>query len=290
MSDDLDAAPLPVHPLADLFPMLPDDELAELAEDIKENGLIHPIVLTNDGEQIVDGRNRLAACRLAGVEPQFERLNGQDPAAYITASNINRRHLTKGQQAMLRAMLYPEPKPGERTDLLIDSTGANVPFDKALLSRARLVLKYGRDDLARAVVAGVEPLTEAFAKAKARRDAADSEVSNLAELQREAPDLASLVTEEQLKLPEAWAAYEKRKADAAASEANRRETVLRITESAYRNITAWASDGFADDVIALLDDAKFRRQLIERLRLDGDPKDISTGAAALRRLIGRIST
>jgi hypothetical protein len=28
-----------VHPLADLLPMMPDDELAKLGEDIKANGL-----------------------------------------------------------------------------------------------------------------------------------------------------------------------------------------------------------------------------------------------------------
>lgn len=35
----------PVHPVADLFPMLGADELAELAEDIKQRGLLHPVVL-----------------------------------------------------------------------------------------------------------------------------------------------------------------------------------------------------------------------------------------------------
>ena len=45
-------------------------------------------------------RNRLKACKLAGVEPRFEDLNGQDPAAFIVSANIERRHMTKGQRAM----------------------------------------------------------------------------------------------------------------------------------------------------------------------------------------------
>jgi hypothetical protein len=39
--------PLPslaVHPVAALFPMLADDELADLAIDIKQNGLKFPII------------------------------------------------------------------------------------------------------------------------------------------------------------------------------------------------------------------------------------------------------
>jgi ParB-like chromosome segregation protein Spo0J len=50
----------PAHPVTDLFPTLPDEELKDLAADIAERGLLHPIVL--------DGRNRYAACQLAGVE------------------------------------------------------------------------------------------------------------------------------------------------------------------------------------------------------------------------------
>ena len=38
-----------VHPYADKFPMLPEPELAELAESIRANGLRNPIVLTPDG-------------------------------------------------------------------------------------------------------------------------------------------------------------------------------------------------------------------------------------------------
>ena len=40
---------LAVHPVAALFPMLADDELDELAADIKANGLLQPIVLDAKG-------------------------------------------------------------------------------------------------------------------------------------------------------------------------------------------------------------------------------------------------
>jgi hypothetical protein len=43
--------------------------------------------LREAGEVLIDGRNRLAACELAGVEPVVERLNGEDPAAFIVSAN-----------------------------------------------------------------------------------------------------------------------------------------------------------------------------------------------------------
>ena len=41
---------------AALFPMLPDDELEDLAEDTSRNGLLQPIVLDSDG-LILDRRS-----------------------------------------------------------------------------------------------------------------------------------------------------------------------------------------------------------------------------------------
>jgi hypothetical protein len=91
---------LTIHPTTAILPMLSDDDLADMADDIKANGLLHPIVLDRDGV-LVDGRNRLAACKLAGVEPSFTTLPDDiDPVAYILGVNIERRHLSKGQRAM----------------------------------------------------------------------------------------------------------------------------------------------------------------------------------------------
>lgn len=65
------------HPYADEFPMASAEELDELATSIATVGLIHPIVLTPQG-LVLDGRNRLAACERAGVEPTFETRDGDD--------------------------------------------------------------------------------------------------------------------------------------------------------------------------------------------------------------------
>ena len=59
-------------------------------------------VLDQDG-QVLDGRNRLAACQMAGVQPMFETYDGKNVDSYALSVNITRRHLTKGQAAMIAA-------------------------------------------------------------------------------------------------------------------------------------------------------------------------------------------
>lgn len=109
------------HPAAALFPLLGEAELGELAADIKANGLRVPIV-THVG-QVLDGRNRLRACELAGVEPRFENFAGADPVAFVVSLNIKRRHLDESQRAMVGARLLPmlgeeaRKRQGARTDL-----------------------------------------------------------------------------------------------------------------------------------------------------------------------------
>lgn len=95
-----------VHPAAELFPMLDADELAELAADITAQGLLHPITLMPDGT-LLDGRNRLAACKTAGVEPAFHVYSGTDPVGYVVGVNVRRRHLTDGQLGFLALEVEP---------------------------------------------------------------------------------------------------------------------------------------------------------------------------------------
>lgn len=95
----------PLHPACKIFPALGEAELKELAEDIAVNGLLNPIVLL-DGK-LLDGRNRFAACKLAGVEPRFIEFSGDDPIAWVVSQNLVRRHLTASQRAVVALDLLP---------------------------------------------------------------------------------------------------------------------------------------------------------------------------------------
>jgi hypothetical protein len=76
--------------------------LQGLADDIREHGQREPVVLF-DGA-VLDGRNRLRACELAGVEPVFvtvESYEVGDPIDFVLSLNEKRRHMTDSQLATL---------------------------------------------------------------------------------------------------------------------------------------------------------------------------------------------
>lgn len=87
-----------------VLPMMTDAQLDELAEDIKANGLIDPIAIAEvNGEKVlVDGKNRRAACVIAGVEPAVRYLEkGEGLGAFFLSTNIlHRKHRTKSQLAI----------------------------------------------------------------------------------------------------------------------------------------------------------------------------------------------
>lgn len=74
-------------------------ELSSLAEDIKQNGLQNAITLCEG--KILDGRNRFEACRIAGVEPEYETFVGDDPLKAVISLNLMRRHLDESQRAVI---------------------------------------------------------------------------------------------------------------------------------------------------------------------------------------------
>lgn len=89
------------HAAANLFPLMGEPELAQLASDIKNHGLRVPVEIFEG--QVIDGRNRVAACRLAGVEVDWFEVHPDDPVAYVLSLNLHRRHLNETQRAMVAA-------------------------------------------------------------------------------------------------------------------------------------------------------------------------------------------
>jgi hypothetical protein len=90
------------HEASMIFPMLDDDKLSELADDIKTNGQTNPILIASG--KVIDGRNRWTACKLAGVKPKTEEIpEPDDPVAFVLSLNLHRRHLTPSQASMCAA-------------------------------------------------------------------------------------------------------------------------------------------------------------------------------------------
>lgn len=97
-----------VHEAAEVFPTMEGSEFDALVTDIREHGLMEPIALLQG--KILDGRNRLAACEKAGVEPTYQEinLNGISPIEYVISKNVHRRHLSPAQRASLALLLIPQ--------------------------------------------------------------------------------------------------------------------------------------------------------------------------------------
>ena len=95
-SDTVKAAST-THQLANLIPRFKRDDYEQLKADIAKNGVLVPVVVTEDGV-VLDGRHRLQACKELGREcPQITVQSEADVYAVILGLNIYRRHLSPEQ-------------------------------------------------------------------------------------------------------------------------------------------------------------------------------------------------
>jgi hypothetical protein len=150
---------LKFHELANLFPLLQDEELQKIVDDINANGFRASEPITLLGVKILDGRNRYNAAKLAGyklqpdnVEHFKERYPGQDPLAFVLAKNLHRRHLTIGQRACFAAELYKRMKKrpvGQPKE--ISGIQDNTPIAKESLKKAAQMAGVGVDSVQHAL-------------------------------------------------------------------------------------------------------------------------------------------
>lgn len=184
---------LPVHPLAELFPLIEGEEFAAFAEDIRLNGIVDKIVLL-DGA-ILDGRNRfnvlvhlvesgevlgigwghragepLDAEHLDADNPWFCKFNRDvegDPLTWVLSKNLKRRHLNESQRAMVAAKLKTlqvgrpakafEPAPQHIPPIggiSAQAAAARLNVGTRSVERAATVLKDGAAEVQHAVEQG----------------------------------------------------------------------------------------------------------------------------------------
>jgi DNA-binding Lrp family transcriptional regulator len=140
-----------IHPACNELPAMSEAELRVLGKDIKANGLRVPIVvlepegIVTPGQtqpKLLDGRQRLDAMELVGLQPRFEcrrfkrifvfrlfdaagheytlqrqeAFSVEDPAGFVLSLNAHRRHLDAGQKrAAIAALLKAAPQQSDRT-------------------------------------------------------------------------------------------------------------------------------------------------------------------------------
>jgi ParB-like chromosome segregation protein Spo0J len=154
------------HPLSEIFPPMEGDEFDALVEDIRRNGLRQPLVMYQG--KILDGRNRWRACEKAGVKATTTDYRGNDPLGYVLSLNLNRRHLTPTQRAIVAENIVTTTHGGfrhgedSRTKGSRDPLIAEVSREKAArimdtspgtMKRVRKVLDHGTEPLKAAIKA-----------------------------------------------------------------------------------------------------------------------------------------
>lgn len=177
MSAAIEATEYAVHPVADYFPMMDGPDYEAFKRDINNRGLVKPIEVDREG-RLIDGRNRLRACRELGIEPDVAVVDVADPTSYIISCNLHRRQLNDVQRARIGEKIATRAKGQyERTEQighmadLPDETPEVVPSQEEVakllhvsdrqIRRARVVTEKGVPELNALVDNGGLPLATA---------------------------------------------------------------------------------------------------------------------------------
>jgi len=178
-----------IHPAAEIFPPMSDDEFQRLVADIRDHGQRDPIVVHQSA--VIDGRNRFLACQRLGIEPKAIEWDGAGTIeAFVVSKNLHRRHLNESQRAMIAAKLAtlrngqhpgrPEqaasieaaasaapPATSERTAQAEAAGLLNV--SRASVQRARVVLDKGTKEEIKSVEEGAAAVSSVARAIKEKR-------------------------------------------------------------------------------------------------------------------------
>jgi hypothetical protein len=173
---DLDFEKLEPHPYAEWFPLMNAEELQSLAANIAKRDQLFDIVLYEG--KVLDGRNRLAACKKAKVKPRFVEFVGDDAAAQALVITLNseRRDLEPPLRAVAAAEAWlanEDHKPGRKSVKTLpnsmESLARQFKTSKPSLIQARDLLVEA-PDLAQKVKMRQTSLNDAYKELARRRE------------------------------------------------------------------------------------------------------------------------
>lgn len=182
------------HPISAAFPPMSESEFADLVKDIESRGFDDSDPITIFEGKILDGSNRDRACQQLGITPPTTEFVGtyEEAVAFVISRNINRRHLTQGQRAMLAIEVARLGHGGDRRSAAIKgprgrlngsapaTTQARTITDAAralkvsprTVRRAKRVKKHGSPALVAAVKAGTVSVATAAKQVRAAKHVA----------------------------------------------------------------------------------------------------------------------
>ncbi len=125
----------PDHP----FHVRDDEDMVQLVESIKTNGVLTPAVLRQkeDGRyEIVSGHRRKRACELAGLttlRSEIKDLTRDEAVVYMVESNFQRTTILPSEKAFAYKMRFEAMKrQGKRTDLTSSPVGTKLRTDEII--------------------------------------------------------------------------------------------------------------------------------------------------------------
>src|SRR5262245_15926265 len=163
-------------PYRDVLPPLTPQERDDLRRDIQANGVAVAVVIT-DADEVLDGHNRLEIAAELGLDrvplTVLAGLTPEQKLARAVGLNLNRRHLTPGQRAMIAARIATA-KEGRPTTSPIGGVTRERAADllnvgPRSVDRARTVRAGGVPELVRAVESGAASVGAAAEVAKLPR-------------------------------------------------------------------------------------------------------------------------
>lgn len=121
-----------------------DKEIAELSASIKENGIIQPLVVFEEGSHfvLISGERRLRASRLAGLEMVpvvIKRATRKDQMAMAIIENVQRSDLNCVEEALAYYQLMSE------FDLTQEEVATKIGKDRSTIANFLRILKLPRE-------------------------------------------------------------------------------------------------------------------------------------------------